>query len=71
MIRPAYPAPMPGQFDPVGLAEIAKALGLPRSTVAAHHLAGELPPPRWTVDGHPAWRWRDIEDWAETQNRLE
>lgn len=56
--------------DPVGLAEIAARLGVARQTAKGWRLAGMLPPHRWTVSGHPAWEWRDIERWARRTGRL-
>lgn len=55
---------------PVGIAEIAEALGMRRQTVAVWKVRGLLPPPRWTVSGAPAWRWGEIADWAERTGRF-
>lgn len=56
--------------DPVGMVEIGERLGARRQTVAQWHYRGLLPPARWTVSGHPAWNWPDIERWARETDRL-
>lgn len=60
----------PPVADPVGIAEIAKRLGVERGTAKQWNLRKLLPPPRWTVSGAPAWEWRDIERWARKTGRL-
>lgn len=49
--------------EPVGISEIADRLEVRRQTVAIWHHRGQLPEPRWTVSGNPAWEWADIEKW--------
>lgn len=51
--------------QPVGIDEAAAGLGItPGELRRALHL-GRFLPPRWTVNGAPAWRWSDVERWAE------
>lgn len=66
------PARRPGTLgvDPVGEREIGDRLGTRPQTVAQWQFRGLLPPPRWTVSGHPAWNWPDIERWARATGRL-
>ena len=52
--------------DPVGMAEIGERLGVRPQTVAQWRYRDLLPPERWTVSGHPAWNWPDIERWWKT-----
>ena len=56
--------------DPVGLAEIADRLGVPRRNVDRWRERGVLPDPDWTVGGRPAWDWSVIERWARATGRL-
>jgi hypothetical protein len=57
--------------EPVGLLEIADRLGVKLQSAQNWRTRGVLPPPRWTVSGHPAWSWRhDIEPWARETGRL-
>jgi len=58
------------EVDPVGLAEIAERLGVPRRNVDRWRERGVLPAPRWTVGGRPAWDWPEIEEWARATGRL-
>lgn len=61
-------AGLPG-VEPVGIAEVAERLGQRRQTVAQWNFRGLMPIPRWTVSGHPAWNWSDIEEWARATGR--
>jgi hypothetical protein len=55
------------ECDPVGIADIADRLGVPRGTVKIWHHRGKLPPSRWVVSGRPCWDWpRDVAAWAKT-----
>lgn len=54
---------------PVGIAEIAEMLGVSRNTVDQWRHRGDLPGPRWTVGGRPAWEADTIRQWAETTGR--
>lgn len=56
--------------EPVGMVEIGERLGARRQTVAQWHFRRLLPEPRWTVSGHPAWNWPDVERWARDTGRL-
>lgn len=62
--------PKPGDADPVGVAEIAERLGVPRQTVAVWKNRGLLPPPPWRVSRQPCWDWPQIEAWAEASGRM-
>jgi predicted DNA-binding transcriptional regulator AlpA len=53
----------------VGLAEIADRLGVRRGTVDQWRWRGELPEPKWTVGGRPAWHWPEIKQWAKATGR--
>jgi hypothetical protein len=57
--------------DPVGLADIARRLGLDRGTPTAWRARyREFPSPRWTVGNYPAWDWtEDILPWLERTGR--
>ena len=63
-----YAVPM--DETPVGLKEIGERLGVARVTVDKWRARDRLPPPRWTVGGHPAWAWCDVEAWAIDTGRL-
>jgi predicted DNA-binding transcriptional regulator AlpA len=54
----------------VGLADIARRLGVSRATVDQWKWRKVLPEPRWTVSDRPAWDWADIEAWAKETGRL-
>jgi hypothetical protein len=56
--------------DPVGVAEIARRLGVKRQTAGMWRVRQLLPPPRWTISGQPAWNWPDVEAWARETGRL-
>lgn len=56
--------------EPVGELEIGQRLGVRAQTVAQWHYRGQLPLPRWTVSGRPAWNWPDIERWARRTGKL-
>lgn len=51
--------------DPVGIDEAAAGLGITPHELRRAHARGRFLPPRWTVNGAPAWRWADVERWAE------
>lgn len=52
--------------DPVGIAEAAERLGITPGELHRAHSMGRFIPPRWaSVNGAPAWRWADVERWAE------
>jgi len=70
--RPAPPTRPPATLgvEPVGQAEIAERLRARPQTVAQWHYRGQLPPPRWTVGGRPAWNWPDVERWARATGKL-
>ncbi len=57
--------------DPVGELEIGQRLGVRAQTVAQWHYRGQLPLPRWTVSGRPAWNWPDIARWARQTGKLD
>lgn len=59
-----------GRSRPVGLDEIAKELGVKRTTADQWRHRGVLPEPAWTVSGSPVWIWSDIEVWARETGRL-
>lgn len=56
--------------EPVGLAEIAERLAVPRRNVDRWRDRGVLPEPDWTVGRRPAWDWSTIEAWARRTGRL-
>ena len=60
----------PGEFVPVGAAEIAARLGVRPQTVHTWRHRKLMPEPRWTVSGQPAWDWPEIEAWARRTGRL-
>jgi len=57
---------------PVGIREIASALGVERNTVDQWRTGrrGGMPDPDWTVGGRPAWHWATIRTWAIRTGRL-
>lgn len=55
--------------DPVGIAEVADRLGVPRHQVDVWRNRGRLPEPTWTTGGRPAWDWPIIEEWARERGR--
>lgn len=60
-----------GRDHPVGIREIANALGVKRQTVDAWKAREWFPDPAPTTLGsRPWWRWGDIRDWAVTTGRL-
>lgn len=63
LARGPCPRPTMTKSEPVGISEIAERLGQRRQTVAIWHHRGQLPDPRWTVSGNPAWEWADIDKW--------
>lgn len=54
---------MTAEVEPVGLVEIADRLGVPRGQLDVMRHRGQMPEPRWTVGGRPAWDWSTIEGW--------
>lgn len=57
--------------DPVGLADLAKRLGVQRQTAKDWKQRGLLPAPRWYASDAPLWDWdADIEPWARKTGRL-
>jgi hypothetical protein len=71
--KATVPAHQPATLgvDPVGELEIGQRLGVRAQTVAQWHYRGQLPPPRWTVSGRPAWNWPDLERWARQTGKLD
>jgi hypothetical protein len=64
-------SPNPRVQLPVGAQEIGVLLDVETETVRKWQRAGQLPAPRWTVSGFPAWDWgKDIRPWAITTGRL-
>ena len=45
----------------LGIAEIARALGIPRQTAAQWHKRGKLPPPDAHLAMGPVWKVKTIE----------
>lgn len=68
-------APSPAS-EPVGVADIARRLGVRPGTVHAWtHRFGqpyfpEFPGPEWVIGGQRLWEWRDIEEWAVSTGRV-
>jgi predicted DNA-binding transcriptional regulator AlpA len=60
----------PGESIPVGAAEIAARLGVKPQTVHTWRHRKLMPHPRWTVSGHAAWDWAEIEAWGRRTGRL-
>lgn len=58
-----------GRADPVGLAEIADRMEVPRQTAKTWRARNLLPPPRYVVSRSPAWEWADIVKWARDTGR--
>jgi len=54
---------------PLGAAEIAKRLGVERSTVDMWSLRQVLPSPTWVVGGRKAWATKVIDAWAQDTGR--
>lgn len=57
------------EFEPVGLAEIAKRLGVKSQTANMWRHRSRLPEPAGTVSGTPWWDWAEIEKWARATGR--
>jgi hypothetical protein len=53
----------------VGLAEIARMLDLPRSTVRVWRVRGHLPAPYTELASGPIWERKTIEEWARESLR--
>lgn len=58
--------------DVVGLRDIATRLDVPYGTVRQWWLRTQrgqgkhpMPAARWTVNGHPAWEYKDVAAWWE------
>jgi hypothetical protein len=68
-VDPAADAPGAGG-RPVGLADIAAALGVKRATADQWRWRKLLPKEMWTIGRSPMWPWPVIEDWAVTTGRL-
>lgn len=63
--------------DPVGINEIAEALGVEPSTVRSWQIRGRkmtrqtpMPQPKCHRTGTPLWEWKAIEAWARETGRL-
>ncbi len=63
------PAPPDPYYEPVGVGDVAKRLGVARVTVDAWRKRQLLPEPRWRVGGRPAWAWGDVLAWAKRTGR--
>lgn len=60
-----------GPQHPVGIVEIAKALGVKRQTVDAWKLRDWfIPPSPTTLGSRPFWLWGDVRAWAIDTGRL-
>jgi hypothetical protein len=58
-------------LHPVGVMEIAEALGVAQDTVnkwRVRHVE-TFPEPRWYVSGFPAWNLPDVLAWARSTGR--
>jgi len=56
--------------QPVGLAEIAECLDVPRQHAKTWHQRKVLPKPGpGLVSGAPWWDWPEIEEWAKATGR--
>ena len=55
--------------DPVGIAEVADRLGVPRHQVDVWRNRARMPEPTWVIGGRPAWDWPIIEEWARDTGR--
>ena len=51
--------------EPIGFAEVAARLRVAPGTVRGWHRAGQMPAPRWYVNGSPAWDGPEVEAWAQ------
>ena len=52
-------------LDLVGPRDVAERLGIPRNTVLAWKLRGQLPEPELIISRIPIWRWETIHAWYE------
>lgn len=57
---------MSDKLDIVGLAEVAKILDVPRSTIRVWRVRGHLPVPATELACGPIWHRKTIEKWAAT-----
>lgn len=56
--------------QPVGVVEVAERLGVGRKAVDKWRQRGlGFPEPAWVVGGRPAWRWAEVERWAQDTGR--
>lgn len=59
-------------LEPVGVLEVAEALGVRQDTVNKwRDRHGDFPEPRWYVSGFPAWNLPEVLAWARKTGRLD
>ena len=69
LLAPCYYVGMTkDDLDIVGLAEVAKMLGLSYNATAQRRARGQLPPPDVTLSNGPVWRRETIVQW-QRQNK--